>query len=151
VNNEVLEQRFRELSLQLISSRGYPPEHILKLIEEERTIPVTVFSTELSPLQALVTYLRETQNLDFHTISELLGRSYRAVWGAYQQGKLDVKYTEVFVPLNIFTDQLSILEALVKELKDVKKLKYSQIARLLNKDDRTVWTTYKRAIIKCQG
>lgn len=52
----------------------------------------------------------------------------------------------VNIPSIIFTDRrLSVLEILVEYLKDEKNLNYSEIARLLNRDDRTIWTVYQRA------
>jgi hypothetical protein len=50
------------------------------------------------------------------------------------------------LPTSIFRDRdLSVLEAIVEYLKDKKNLRYSEIAQLLNRDDRTIWTSYKRA------
>ena len=53
------------------------------------------------------------------------------------------------IPTSIFkTRELSILESLVVHLKDDKNMTYAQIARLLNRDDRTVWTAYQRSLKK---
>jgi len=50
------------------------------------------------------------------------------------------------IPSSIFQDRkLSVLEAMVEYFKEKKNLKYSEIARLLNRDDRTIWTSYQRA------
>jgi len=52
----------------------------------------------------------------------------------------------IIMPSSIFRDrELSVLEAIVEFFKERKKMKYSEIARLLNRDDRTIWTAYKRA------
>ena len=52
----------------------------------------------------------------------------------------------IVIPSSIFQDRdLSVLEAIVEYFKEKKKMKYSQIARLLNRNDRTIWTAYKRA------
>lgn len=52
----------------------------------------------------------------------------------------------VNIPSFIFRDRsLAALEAVVVYLKDSQGLTYSQIAKLLNRDDRTIWTTYQRA------
>lgn len=49
------------------------------------------------------------------------------------------------IPSQIFQNRsLSVLESLVKYLKEEKNLTYSEIARLLNRDDRTIWTVYAR-------
>ncbi len=50
------------------------------------------------------------------------------------------------VPAYLFRDRrVAVLEALVEYLKDVKGLSYHEIAVLLNRDDRTIWTVYDRA------
>lgn len=54
-----------------------------------------------------------------------------------------------FVPIEIFSvDNLNPLEAIIKYLKENRKLKYSQIADLLERDDRVIWNTYNRTKIK---
>jgi len=50
------------------------------------------------------------------------------------------------IPSFIFRDrELAALEAIVIYLKDSHGMTYAQIARLLNRDQRTIWTTYTRA------
>jgi len=50
------------------------------------------------------------------------------------------------IPTEIFKDRtLSVLEAIVEYLKEQKGLSYHEIAEMLNRDDRTVWTCYHRA------
>ena len=64
----------------------------------------------------------------------------------------DIIKVRKVIPLAIFqVKALSILEAIVKYLKENGKYKYSQIARLLNRDQRTIWTTYKNAKDKFSG
>lgn len=58
----------------------------------------------------------------------------------------------VNIPTFIFKDRtLAALESLVVYLKDTQGLTYAQIAKLLNRDDRTIWTTYARAKKKLAG
>ncbi|MBU1111241.1 MAG: sigma-70 region 4 domain-containing protein [Nanoarchaeota archaeon] len=53
------------------------------------------------------------------------------------------------IPTSIFKNrELSVLEALTVHLRDDKGMTYAQIARLLNRDDRTIWTAYNRAMKK---
>jgi len=50
------------------------------------------------------------------------------------------------IPSFIFKDrELAALEAIVVYLKDSQGMNYAQIAKMLNRDDRTIWTTYQRA------
>ena len=60
--------------------------------------------------------------------------------------------TSLAIPSSIFKNrQLSVLEAITVYLHDKKKMRYSQIARLLNRNDRTIWTAYQRAKKKMGG
>jgi len=67
------------------------------------------------------------------------------VLASYQKEGITIKDTNYYVPITIFNDTFSIMEAVVTYLKDHYNLKFSQIARLVGKNDRTVWTTYTRA------
>jgi DNA-directed RNA polymerase specialized sigma24 family protein len=52
---------------------------------------------------------------------------------------------DLHVPVSVFATELSPAEALVKYLHEQEKLRYADIARLLNRDQRGIWCTYKRA------
>ncbi len=55
------------------------------------------------------------------------------------------KIKNIPIPSYIFLDRsLSVLEVIVKYLKEKKSLTYHEIAVLLNRDDRTIWTVYQR-------
>jgi hypothetical protein len=54
--------------------------------------------------------------------------------------------SSVDIPSHIFRDRsVKVLEAVVEFLKEKKNLTYHEIAVLLNRDDRTIWTVYSRA------
>jgi len=54
-----------------------------------------------------------------------------------------------YIPVTILQDRnISVLENVVSYLKDTFGLSYHKIALLLNRDDRTIWTVYQRAIKK---
>jgi hypothetical protein len=56
-----------------------------------------------------------------------------------------LKKLNISVPVSVFADRdISALEALVKYLKDTCDFSYHEIAVLLNRDDRTIWTTHNR-------
>jgi len=49
------------------------------------------------------------------------------------------------IPLSVLQDRsVAVLESIVEYLKEEKNLKYSEIATLLNRDQRTIWTVYNR-------
>jgi IS30 family transposase len=53
------------------------------------------------------------------------------------------------IPLKLFSNRkLGVLEVIVKYLKENQNLPYNEIASLLNRDDRTIWTSYNKAIKK---
>jgi len=55
------------------------------------------------------------------------------------------KKFQLSIPIEIFKDRnVAVLESLVEYLKDQKNLSYHEIALLLNRDDRTIWTVYSR-------
>lgn len=58
------------------------------------------------------------------------------------------KGDSILIPLNIFAASLSPAEALVKYLKEEFDLGYKEIASLVNRDERGIWGTYKRAVSK---
>lgn len=116
-------------------------------------LPVSIFNNEeLGCLETIVKYLKEELNLKFHEIALLLNRNDRTIWAAYniackkREQKLPVKESKFFIPVSIFKDRkFSVLELLVSYLKDTFNLRYSQIAVLLNRDERNIWTAYNNA------
>ncbi len=55
----------------------------------------------------------------------------------------------VYLPVDLFADRtLSVLEVMVRWLKEEQNLSYHEIALLLNRNDRTIWTVYSRVTKK---
>src|SRR3989338_2647135 len=53
---------------------------------------------------------------------------------------------ELFIPIGVFNNnKLSCLENIVKYLKENLNLKFSKIAKLLNRSSKTIWATYSNA------
>lgn len=56
---------------------------------------------------------------------------------------------KIDIPVEVLQDRsLSVLESITEYLKDKKNMTYHEIAVMLNRDDRTIWTCYNRAIKK---
>ena len=56
---------------------------------------------------------------------------------------------ETSIPVGVFAnDSLSSLEAIVKYLKENLNLKFSKIAKLLNRSSKTIWATYHNSVKK---
>lgn len=125
-------------------------ELFIKGKEEALLIPVSIFSAKLAPAEALIKYLKETHDLNYHEIAVLINRNERSVWASYQRSvkKMPSNFKiseEMLVPVSIFQDnKFSILECLISYLKDVKQMKNSKIAAMISKNPNNIWTIYNR-------
>lgn len=158
-------EKFREFVDSFIARLGYEyrlsDKEIMdllmrteeKLARKEVLIPITVYDNkELSALETSCKYLREELGLGYHEIGVLLNRNDRTIWTTYNNAEkkrekgLKVEVTRMFVPVSVFKDRrLGALETLVSYLRDKLGLRYSEIAELLNRDERNIWTVYNRA------
>ena len=119
-------------------------------------LPISIFNNkELSCLETIVKYLKEELNLRFHEIALLLNRNDRTIWATYNNAtkkrkeRLPVKESKFFISISILKDRkFSVFESIVSYLKDNFNLRYSQIAILLNRDERNIWTVYNKAMKK---
>lgn len=143
-------ERARELILDIKKEYNLTSEDLKKLVEEI-SFPVEIFNERLTVFEAVVKYLKEEKNLSLHNIAKFLKRDERNIWGVYNnsikkyQKRLIIKETEIEIPVSVFNNKLSALECIVQYLHDNLKLKFSQIAILLHRDQRTIWTSYSRA------
>jgi len=120
-------------------------------------MPISIFkNNKLSCLETIVKYMKEDKGLKIIEIANLLNRNNKTVWATYDKakrkmkGRLDVS-SEKIIPASIFRARLlSVLESLVEYLKENQGMKFSKIAIVLNRDNRTIWTVYKRAAKKRQ-
>ena len=133
-------------------------EKPLKPIISEKNFPISILKTELSGLEAIVKFLKENRKNSYKEIATLLKRNPKTLAVSYNVAK--TKKPEKFskyicanktkIPFSVFSEELSILEAICAYLKS-ENMSYSEIARLINKDPRTVWTVCKRAEKKMPG
>jgi len=56
---------------------------------------------------------------------------------------------EIQIPSCIFRYGISGLESVVKFLRENKQLRFCEIAKILNRNDRTIWDAYSEASKKC--
>ncbi len=138
--------------LQKMEREGISKEEVISALRmDEKKIPTSIFRSALSPLQACVKYLFE-RGMRYHEIAEILGRDHRTIWNTYRnaspimKGVLAPEPTRYHLPLHIFSDRrLSFLEHVCMHLRERYALSYHEIAVLIGKNDRTVWTVCKRA------
>lgn len=121
-------------------------------ISEEIIVPVGLFNSGLSSFEVIVKYLIEEKGKSLSIIAKLTNRSKQGVWQAYSHAKK--KYHKKIItessiydfPLSIISDkQFSVLESIVKFLREEHNLQYSKIASVISRDQRTIWTVYERA------
>ncbi len=76
-------------------------------------------------------------------------KKYHAGLGAFveelKKEQTQDSKTKVRVPLSIFTSEIGAAESLCKYLHENKKMRFNEISRLINRDQRTVWTSYTQA------
>ncbi|MFA5173930.1 MAG: LamG-like jellyroll fold domain-containing protein [Candidatus Pacearchaeota archaeon] len=122
---------------------------IKKKKEKEIEVPLIIFRKSIGPAEILCKYLRENKKLRFSEIAKLINRDERTVWINYRnaqkkiKGKIEIQKSLV-IPISVLSNKkLSILESIINYLKE-KDLKNSEIAEILNKDQRNIWTLYSR-------
>ena len=83
---------------------------------EKIKVPLRIFSRKLSPLEALVMYLKKNLGLRYHDIALELNRDDRSIWKTYQQAKskskssFELRKNELIIPISIFKNRnLSII------------------------------------------
>ncbi len=126
--------------------------------EKYVSVPVGLFNTSLSPLEALVLYIYTKFLLSQQQISALLDRDPTTIWTTLHNAQQKISpaqfkaqfgrlaENQLLVPLSVFADRsLSILEHLCIYLREEHEMSNREIARLIGKDDRTIWTVVSRA------
>jgi len=124
-------------------------KEILDLIEDIDVIPVSIFDNgKLSISEAITKYFVEEKGYRYSKIAKIIKRDQRTVWNFYNKakkkvkGRLNVKDSRL-IPISIFTKK-SLLETVALYLRDNFDLSYHEIAILLRRDDRTIWTVCNR-------
>jgi hypothetical protein len=141
------------------------PENLLKKSKQELItllldkndlqIPISLFLSKTAPLESLVKYLKDEKKIEIKTIAKRLNRNIQTIFTTYRNAKKQkISFNECGqkVPLYIFSkDDKSILESLVFYMKDSLGLRFCEISKNLNRDNRTVWIYYHRYIAKTRN
>ena len=147
--------------LSTLSGRyGLTQDELLRMIAKRKdytSIPVSIFNNILSPLENVVCYLYIKLEFSQTKIANLLKRDHTTIWTTIKKGLTKInrsKYKQLIsnlnegylVPLQSLSDRkLSILESVSIYMKDKFNLSYHEIATILGKNDRTIWTVINRA------
>jgi len=149
---ELIEQFFS--IKELLKTKGITPDELLRIEKQRKElVPVNIFNNnKLSALESIVKYLKENINLSNKEIARLLNRDSRTIWSTNHNAakKLPEQFilqeSEIHIPLSLLRERkLSVLETIVVHLKEEYGLTHHNIAVLLRRNDRTVWTVYNRA------
>ena len=146
---------FSQIGERLKQQYNYSDEELYKIGHNTNIIvvPVSIFAGKLSPAEALTKFLKESCELGFKEISNLIGRDERGVWANYKRAVKKMPWpleitNGICVPVSIFNCEKSILESIVFYLKNIKQLRNRKIAQLLNKNQANIWTALNRATKK---
>jgi hypothetical protein len=124
-----------------------------KLKENEISIPISIFSKDLSPGEALVKFLKENKNLKFSEIAKLLNKKENAIWLNYSRSKEKSKtpfdgyqMDKINLPAYIFRiEKLSYLESIIYYLRQELRLSNNELSKLLNKSPQVLSISYNHA------
>ncbi len=116
-------------------------------------VPVSIFSTKsISALEAISKYLKDEANIEFKKIGEILNRNEVTIRTSYKRAvkkspeRLDLSNYSLVIPIKLFRDRNnSVLEVIVAHLHDHYKVSFKEIARLLCRNYKTVWTVYSKS------
>jgi DNA-directed RNA polymerase specialized sigma24 family protein len=158
------DQLFEELLHEFIHKKyGISKEELHNISEakkeQEEGIPISILKNEkLSSLESIVKFLRENKNLSYYEIGKILCRNPKTLAVTYSvaRKKMSNPFEDSMlenaeqIPFTAFNSRLSILEIICTYLKSKGK-KYSEISRMIGKDQRTIWTVCKRAELKLQN
>ncbi|MCK5450105.1 DUF285 domain-containing protein [Candidatus Pacearchaeota archaeon] len=118
------------------------------------SIPIAIFSEKIGGLEAITKYMRENLRMSYSEIGLELKRDQRTIWSSYNRAIakndefLEVSDDDTCVPITILENRnLTVLESLVSYLHE-NKMKYSEIGKMLNRDQRNIWTISSRAMKK---
>jgi hypothetical protein len=148
-----------DLPLTSLTTHYASPQDLLAAKHEEEYtrkefpgIPLSAFSCGASTLRVVVKYLKDVHNLDTATIARLLNRNYQTIVTTHNAFPPELSLPQVqsaiTIPLDVFSDRkIPPLESLVSHLKSLG-FTYAEIALLIRRDQRTVWTAYHRKIAK---
>ena len=138
---------------KIIKKYNFSPEDILKLLKIGSAFPVGT-SKKLTILESAVKYFLENKKLKPKKLTKILGREKKNILQIYKSASKKhprrlVTTGKFWIPSAILVDtKLSAQEAVVTFLYDKKNLSYHEIAVLLKRNDRTIWTVYQRGKAK---
>ena len=121
-------------------------------VKTSSNIPISIFKTQdFTPFEAVVKFLRENSGLKFKDIASKFNKNVSTIITTYRRIRnlkidLVVSSSKYDIPISYFEKKkLTFFEVLVLYLRDERNLSYHEVAVLLERNDRTIWTVYNRA------
>lgn len=151
INAEISEQ----VAIKLLSNPIFLEKVVSRLDGMKKIskneIPTAIFNANLTCYETLVKYLNETSKYSLTKIANLLGKNLQSVWRANSLAKrkmpspIFIDNFEITIPLStIANPKRTTLENIIFYLKEKLELRFADIARVIHRDQRTVWTVYTR-------
>jgi len=153
--NEIIREHLKtKYKLSDKEIKQYLAEQTIKPAKATKiTAPITIFNEATSPLESIVKYLKEIKTMKLVEIAKLIARDQRAIGVTYRSAtkkmpeQFKTEETKYSIPIEILQNKkLSVAEHIVKHIKETYNLNYHEIAILMKRDERTIWTLYNRAI-----
>jgi len=117
----------------------------------EILIPISIFTSSLGSLEAIVKFLKENYHLKYKQIAQLINRNHITIGCTYRNARkkmpepFKIEPSEYTIPVSILKDRkIPVLKNISLYLKNTYDLSYHKIAVLLKRNDRTIWTTCNR-------
>lgn len=119
------QERLNQIAEELKSHNVTKQDLLLNFLQEEETISKVFDNQTIETLEKITKHLKEIKKIKIRPNKTIEGYS---------------------IPLTILSDRkLSVLEHVTAYLKEHHDLSYKEISTLLNRDQRTIWTTYQRS------
>ena len=153
-NNKVL-NKIDDLIKFIETKTGKDFKDIISILHQKEKqrknfFPITILNKKLGVTECLVRYLKDELGWNYKKISSIIKRSEGVVGVMYRNslkklsGTLKPTNTTIFVPLSIFSSKFTVFESIIAYLKEKEELRFSEIAKLTKRDQRTIWTIYNR-------
>ncbi|MBI4116749.1 hypothetical protein HY449_03320 [Candidatus Pacearchaeota archaeon] len=103
----------------------------------------------LETISLLVDEFKEKHRLSKEDTMNLVIKEIRKKYKINRSEILELsEVKKISIPATIFSEKMGILESLVKYMKENLEMSYKEIAEEINRDERTIWTSYKNAVEK---
>ena len=159
-NNDI--EKFQEIAAAIKEKYKLSNYDLIDVLLKQKVekpldmIPVAVFDNKsLSCLETVVKYMKENLKLGSGKSASLLNRNISTISSTYLKARKKlpteffIKKSKYYIPMSVIADRkFSVLESIVRFMKEKLSLSNKEIAGLLNRDNRTIWTVYSRAVKK---